>query len=365
VFVGSCSRVRIADNLFIDSHPRERIWAFSPPATTSVKEIQRAAISVDASPEPQEHLVSRNVVIERNRIENQGISVRMATGVRIARNIVWRARVHGLFLGSNDVMALDDVDVADNTIIDPQCSGILVRAGTDTGATGRAARVRIRRNTVHKTITTHDYPDSTDVSPGPVLTQDNGYGIHVGAGRQAADWGGLVADLRFVSVSIEANLVYFSYRDAETRDHDSDNEGILLNGPPDEPNVLVRFQGIRVVGNVVRGSRGYGIVCWNNWGGVIAGNLVTDGPGGIFLGGETLASVVRGNSVLATDTAFRVRSSQGRNVVTRNVVLDRVATILWTSDLARSDIVDEPLYVQVDFSSMDYLDSQPLVAAPR
>lgn len=364
VFIGSCSGVRIVDNSFIDSHPRAPVWAFSPPADRSIKEIQRAAISVDATVAPVEEHLTDHVVIERNRIERQGISIRMASRVRIARNVVWRPRVHGLLLGSGDVMALRDVDVCDNTIIDPQVSGILLRAGFNSGASGGAARVRIRRNTIRKSIETHEYPGSDDVSPGPVVTQDNGYGIHVGLGRQAAE-GGMNADLRFVTVSIEGNLVHFSYRDEETQEHDSENEGILLNGPADEPDVMVRFHGTRVVGNVVIGSRGYGIVCWNQWGGVVAGNLVTDGVGGIFLGGESLCSEVRENSVQARDTAFRVRGSNGRNVVTRNAVIDAVEILIWTSHLADSDLVEEPLYVEPGFSSPVHLDSQPLVSAPR
>ncbi len=366
VFIGSCSGVQIVDNMFIDSNPRAPVWAFSPPAASSVKEIQRAAISLDASIAPLDEHLSDDVLIARNRIEHQGIAVRMASRVRIARNVVWRPRVHGLLLGSADVMALYDVDVCDNTIIDPQVSGILVRAGLDSGPSGGVARVRIRRNTIRKSIETHDYPASDEVSPGPVVTQDNGYGIHVGLGKRASEEiGGFSAELRFVAVSIERNLVHFSYRDEETREHDSENEGILLNGPADEPDVMVRFHGTRVVGNVVVGSRGYGIVCWNQWGAVVAGNLVADGVGGIFLGGESLASEVRANSIRARDTALRVRGSNGRNVVTRNAVVDVVEILVSTSGLAESDLVDEPLYVEPGFSSPLHLESEPLVAAPR
>jgi hypothetical protein len=292
-------QIRIEDNWYIDSAPK-------PLGRTD-----RFAFVFGKG-----GAVSRDVQIRGNNIEDLQLEVDHARGVVIDGNTVTRAVRSagiGIFTVGDNAVA-EDFQISNNKIVDPVGTGIVVVIDPATSRNCIFRRISVTGNEVIRKAT-------------------SGYGIRIGTIDNSKATTGNV----FEDIEIKNNKVV-----------------IEAGAPPAEsmifanssPPAGITFKRVTVTGNEVvnngSASDKWAIDLRRIQHSVVSENTVKGVVNGISLTGDLLGNEVHTNSVDASQTAFQVGASMGKNRGYGNRLLNAPRVKLRSYQLKASDVVHSP-----------------------
>jgi hypothetical protein len=289
--------VRIEDNTFIDSVAK-------PVATTD-----RYSFVFARGPAP-----SRDIKIVNNVIEDLQLEVDHSQGVLIERNRVTRAVATagiGIFTVGDGAIA-EDYQIINNTVIDPLGSGFSV--GVDPPTDGHCVfrRITIAGNQV-------------------IRTKTGGYGIRVGTPDNSKKTTGNV----FEDIIIKDNQIRIE------KSAPAPDRLIFANS---SPAAAVVFQRLAITRNTIenQGTKTgrYAIDLRRIQNSVVADNRIRGSVNGISLGGDLLSNQILNNDVEASDVAYALEGSLGRNKASNNRVIGHPQQGWKLSDIKPSDSVE-------------------------
>ena len=277
VFYG-VTNVRIENNRFFDGAPKP--WG----------KPDRNSFNFGRGSPP-----SRNIKIINNAIENLQLDFDNAQGVLVDRNVVkhsGRTAGIGIYTTGDGAIA-EDFQITNNTVIDPVGAGFNV--GIDPPTDGRCVfrRITLAGNQVIRTNTT-------------------GYGIRIGTPDNSKRSSGNI----FEDITVKDNRLR-----------------IETGAPPPLPLIFanssstaaIHFERLTVTGNTIENNgppnQDFAIDLRHIQNSVVADNSVKGVANGIAVGGDLLANEIRGNIVAASDTAYALAYSLGKNRAMNNRIL--------------------------------------------
>ena len=270
--------VRIENNIFIDR-------AAKPIGSTDRYSFVFARGSVP----------SQDIQIVNNIIEDLQLEVDYAQRVLIDRNTVKRAIATagiGIFTIGDKAIA-EDYRITNNTILDPPGAGLSVGVDPPTNNHCIFRRITMAGNKI-------------------VRSKTAGYGIRIGTPDSSKKSVGNI----FENIEINNNRI------------------LLESGAPAQLQQIffntsasagIRFDRMAVTGNIIESAgpknRGYVIDLRRLQNSVVAENSVKGVTNGISLGGDLLANEMRNNVVAASDVAYAIAGSLGKNKTANNRVI--------------------------------------------
>jgi len=238
---------------------------------------------------------SQDVKILNNMIEDLQLEVDHAQRVLIDRNTVKRAIATagiGIFTVGDKAIA-EDYQITNNTILDPPGAGLSVGLDPPTDSHCIFRRITMAGNQI-------------------VRSRTAGYGIRVGTPDNSKKSAGNV----FENIEINNNRI------------------LLESGAPAQlqqiffntsASAAISFDRVTVTNNIIESAgpqnRGYAIDLRRVQNSRIADNTVKGVTNGISLGGDILANELRNNTVTASDVAYAISGSLGKNKAASNRVL--------------------------------------------
>ena len=238
---------------------------------------------------------SQDIKILNNMIEDLQLEVDHAQRVLIDRNTVKRAIATagiGIFTVGDKAIA-EDYQITNNTILDPPGAGLSVGLDPPTDSHCIFRRITMAGNQI-------------------VRSRTAGYGIRVGTPDNSKKSAGNV----FENIEINNNRI------------------LLESGAPAQlqqiffntsASAAISFDRVTVTNNIIESAgpqnRGYAIDLRRVQNSRIADNSVKGVTNGISLGGDILANELRNNTVTASDVAYAITGSLGKNKAASNRIL--------------------------------------------
>jgi len=238
---------------------------------------------------------SQDIKILNNMIEDLQLEVDHAQRVLIDRNTVKRAIATagiGIFTVGDKAIA-EDYQITNNTILDPPGAGLSVGLDPPTDSHCIFRRITMAGNQI-------------------IRTKTAGYGIRVGTPDNSKKSAGNV----FENIEINNNRI------------------LLESGAPAQlqqiffntsASAAVSFDRVTVTNNIIESAgpqnRGYAIDLRRVQNSRIADNTVKGVTNGISLGGDILANELRNNTVTASNVAYAITGSLGKNKAASNRIL--------------------------------------------
>jgi parallel beta-helix repeat protein len=238
---------------------------------------------------------SQDIKILNNMIEDLQLEVDHAQRVLIDRNTVKRAIATagiGIFTVGDKAIA-EDYQITNNTILDPPGAGLSVGLDPPTDSHCIFRRITMAGNQI-------------------VRSRTAGYGIRVGTPDNSKKSAGNV----FENIEINNNRI------------------LLESGAPAQlqqiffntsASAAVSFDRVTVTNNIIESAgpqnRGYAIDLRRVQNSRIADNSVKGVTNGISLGGDILANELRNNTVTASNVAYAITGSLGKNKAASNRIL--------------------------------------------
>ena len=238
---------------------------------------------------------SQDVKILNNMIEDLQLEVDHAQRVLIDRNTVKRAIATagiGIFTVGDKAIA-EDYQITNNTILDPPGAGLSVGLDPSTDSHCIFRRITMAGNQI-------------------VRSRTAGYGIRVGTPDNSKKSAGNV----FENIEINNNRI------------------LLESGAPAQlqqiffntsASAAISFDRVTVTNNIIESAgpqnRGYAIDLRRVQNSRIADNSVKGVTNGISLGGDILANELRNNTVTASNVAYAITGSLGKNKAASNRIL--------------------------------------------
>ena len=238
---------------------------------------------------------SQDVKILNNMIEDLQLEVDHAQRVLIDRNTVKRAIATagiGIFTVGDKAIA-EDYQITNNTILDPPGAGLSVGLDPPTDSHCIFRRITMAGNQI-------------------VRSRTAGYGIRVGTPDNSKKSAGNV----FENIEINNNRI------------------LLESGAPAQlqqiffntsASAAISFDRVTVTNNIIESAgpqnRGYAIDLRRVQNSRIADNSVKGVTNGISLGGDILANELRNNTVTASNVAYAITGSLGKNKAASNRIL--------------------------------------------
>ena len=258
---------------------------------------------------------SRDVKIINNTIEFLQLEVDHSQNVIIQGNTVNGAigtSGIGIFTVGNDAIA-EDYIIKGNTVIDPPGAGFHVVTDPPSSRNCVFRRITLEGNRVIRTKTT-------------------GYGIRLGTLDNSKRASGNI----FEDITVKNNVIRIEATAPASRQfifaNSSHAAGIL-------------FDRLIVTGNTIendaRASSGFAIDLKRVRNSVVADNTVKGVTNGIALAGELLANEVRNNSVEASEIAYRIDGSRGKNRAANNRIVGNPRQKWTLSNMRESDAVEQ------------------------
>ena len=238
---------------------------------------------------------SQDIKILNNFIEDLQLEVNHSQKVIIDRNTVKRAIATagiGIFTVGDKAIA-EDYQITNNTVLDPPGAGISVGLDPPTDSYCVFRRITIASNNI-------------------VRSKTAGYGIRIGTPDNSKKSAGNV----FESIDIKNNRILIE------GGAPPQPQQILFNT---SPSAGVGFDRVTVTGNTIDSAgpknKGYVIDLRRVQNSLIADNSVKGVTNGISLGGDLLANEMRNNVVTASDVAYAITGSLGKNKAANNKFL--------------------------------------------
>ena len=238
---------------------------------------------------------SQDIKILNNMIEDLQLEVDHAQRVLIDRNTVKRAIATagiGIFTVGDKAIA-EDYQITNNTILDPPGAGLSVGLDPPTDSHCIFRRITMAGNQI-------------------VRSRTAGYGIRVGTPDNSKKSAGNV----FENIEINNNRI------------------LLESGAPAQlqqiffntsASAAISFDRVTVTNNIIESAgpqnRGYAIDLRRVQNSRIADNSVKGVTNGISLGGDILANELRNNTVTASNVAYAITGSLGKNKAASNRIL--------------------------------------------
>jgi hypothetical protein len=270
--------VRIENNTFFDS------------AAKPIGNTDRYSFVFARGSEP-----SQDIKIVNNVIDDLQLEVNHSQRVLIDRNTIKRAIATagiGIFTVGDKAIA-EDYQITNNTLIDPPGAGFSVGIDPPTDNHCIFRRITIADNQIIRTNTA-------------------GYGIRLGTPDSSKKTTGNV----FENIEIKNNRIR------------------IESGAPPQLQLIISntsasagigFDRLVVTGNTLESdgpkNRGYAIDLRRIQNSVIADNSLKGVSNGISLGGDLLANEMRNNVVIASDVAYAITGSLGKNKAANNRIL--------------------------------------------
>jgi hypothetical protein len=289
--------VRIENNSFVDSAPK-------PVGSTD-----RYSFVFAKGSEP-----SREIKVLNNVIEDLQLEVDHSKGVVIEGNTVSRAvntAGIGIFTVGHNAIA-EDYLIKGNTVIDPPGAGFSVGIDPPTS-----------RNCVFRQIII--------VNNRVIRTKTGGYGVRIGTPNNSISTTGNVFD----DIVIKDNLFRIEATAPASR------EMVFANT---SAKAGISFQRLTITGNTIenRGptNQGFAIDLRGVQDSIIVDNTARGVRGGIALSGP-LANEVHNNVVEASEIAYRIDGSLGRNKATNNRIVGHPRQSWRLSNMKTTDAVEQ------------------------
>jgi len=290
--------VRIENNTFFDS------------ASKPIGNTDRYSFVFARGSEP-----SQDIKIVNNVIDDLQLEVNHSQRVLIDRNTVKRAIATagiGIFTVGDKAIA-EDYQITNNTVIDPPGAGFSIGIDPSTDNHCIFRRITIADNQITRTKTA-------------------GYGIRLGTPDSSKKTTGNV----FENIEIKNNRIR------------------IESGAPQQLQLIISntsasagigFDRLIVTGNTLESdgpkNRGYAIDLRRIQNSVIADNSLKGVSNGISLGGDLLANEMRNNVVIASDVAYAITGSLGKNKAANNRILGNPKQGWSLSTPNLSDIIDQ------------------------
>ena len=230
---------------------------------------------------------SQDIKIVNNVIDDLQLEVDHSQRVLIDRNTVKRAIATagiGIFTVGDKAIA-EDYQITNNTILDPPGAGLSVGLDPPTDSHCIFRRITMAGNQI-------------------VRSRTSGYGIRVGTPDNSKKSAGNV----FENIEINNNRI------------------LLESGAPAQlqqiffntsASAAISFDRVTVTNNIIESAgpqnRGYAIDLRRVQNSRIADNSVKGVTNGISLGGDILANELRNNTVTASNVAYAITGSLGKN----------------------------------------------------
>ena len=235
---------------------------------------------------------SQDIKILNNMIEDLQLEVDHAQRVLIDRNTVKRAIATagiGIFTVGDKAIA-EDYQITNNTILDPPGAGLSVGLDPSTDSHCIFRRITMAGNQI-------------------VRSRTAGYGIRVGTPDNSKKSAGNV----FENIEINNNRILLeSGAPAQLQQ-------IFFNS---SASAAISFDRVTVTNNIIESAgpqnRGYAIDLRRVQNSRIADNSVKGVTNGISLGGDILANELRNNTVTASNVAYAITGSLGKNKAASN-----------------------------------------------
>jgi parallel beta-helix repeat protein len=289
--------VRIESNRFFDSAPKP------------IRATDRYSFVFAKGTEP-----SREIRIVNNDIEDLQLEIDHLQRAVIDRNVVKRAVKTagiGIFTVGDNAIA-EDVQITNNVVVDPVGAGFSVGIDPPTS-----------RNCVFRRITIADNQ--------VVRSKTSGYGVRVGTGDNSKKADGNV----FEDIVIKKNRFRIETTAPQPRQivfaNASTRAGIVFNRLTVSANQLE---------NEARGGQEFAIDLRRIQNSFVMDNTIKGAANGISLGGELLSNKLSNNTVDASDTAYALAGSLGRNTAVDNRIIGRPKQRWLLSNMQASDSVE-------------------------
>jgi hypothetical protein len=238
---------------------------------------------------------SQDIRIVNNVIDDLQLEVNHSQRVLIDRNTVRRAIATagiGIFTVGDNAIA-EDYQITNNTVLDPPGAGFSVGIDPPTDNQCIFRRITIAGNNV-------------------IRSKTAGYAIRIGTPDSSKKTAGNV----FENIEIKNNRI---------RIESSAPQQLQLIISNTSASAGIGFDRLIVTGNTLESdgpkNRGYAIDLRRIKNSIITDNSLRGVSNGISLGGDLLANEMRNNVVIASDVAYEITGSLGKNKVANNRVL--------------------------------------------
>ena len=294
----SVNDVRIENNSFIDSAPKP----------IRVTDRYSVVFGKGASP-------SQGIRIVNNTIDDLQLEVDHARKVVIEGNTVSRAvKTAGIGIFSiGDNAIAEDYLITRNKVIDPVGAGFSVGVDPPANSNCIFRRITIANNQV-------------------IRTNTSGYGVRIGTPDSSKNTTGNV----FEEIIVKDNHIRID------KGAPAPERVIFANS---STAAAMIFKRLAVIGNIIEneGSKGgrYAIDLRRVQHSVVADNSIRGVANGISLSGDLLSNQIRNNNVEASENAYAVEGSLGRNRATNNRILGNARQGWKLSALQTSDSVQQ------------------------
>lgn len=290
------ARVRIENNRFFDSAPKP--WG----------KPDRDSFNFARGSEP-----SRDIEITDNAIEDLQLDFAHSQRVVVARNVIRRGgKTAGIGIYSvGDNSIAEDFQIADNRVIDPIGAGFNVGIDSATDAHCIFRKITLAGNQV-------------------IRTKTAGYGIRIGTpDNSKRTTGNIFEDIAIVNnrLTVESGAP----------------QPLPLIFANSSVHAEIRFERLVVAGNTIENdgpiNREFAIDLRRIRNSIVADNSVRGVANGIAIGGDLFANEIRGNVVAASDIAYALADSVGKNQAAHNRFLGNPKQAWKLSDLHSSDSI--------------------------
>ena len=238
---------------------------------------------------------NRDIKIINNNIENVQVDFAHSQQVLVDRNVVKQSgKTAGIGIYSiGDGSIAEDFQITNNTVIDPLGAGFNVGIDSPTDGQCIFRRITLTGNQVIRTNTT-------------------GYGIRMGTGNNSKpSMGNIFEDI--------------TLKDNRLRIEKGAPAPLPLIFANSSSIAAIHFERLTVTGNTIENNgppnQDFAIDLRFIQNSVVADNSVKGVANGIAVGGDLLANEIRGNVVAASEAAYALAYSLGKNRAMNNRIL--------------------------------------------